>query len=252
MDLETAEISLIGDRADNQDRAQILVGDAGMFVMVADGMGGHAHGALAAETAIAALDASFRQAQSNEADAPDFLPAAIAAAHREVFALGDGMAADTRPGTIVVCALASGKALHWAHVGDSRAYHLRNGKLLTRTRDHSVIETLIESGKITREQAATHPDRHLVEYCLGVTEETPPIEVGKARRLAPGDIVLLCSDGFWDQLEETHMIETLSRSDKLQELLNQLAEEAVSNAQPHSDNVTALALRALSDKEASA
>lgn len=252
MDLETAEISLVGNRADNQDRAQILIGDEGVLAVVADGMGGHACGALAAETAIAALDASFRHTWRRRPDPIRFLAETIAAAHREVLALGGDMAPESKPGTTVVCALVLDGDLWWAHVGDSRAYHLREGKSLARTRDHTVIEALIESGEITPGEAENHPGRHVVEHCLGVAPDPPPIEVGESRRLLPGDVVLLCSDGFWSQLEETYMIKELTHGDNLHRTLLRLAGEAANNEAPHSDNVTALALRALGDGEAPA
>ncbi|MGH7057703.1 MAG: PP2C family protein-serine/threonine phosphatase [Gammaproteobacteria bacterium] len=243
MDFETAQVSLIGDRPENQDRAEILIRDEGVLAIVADGMGGHRDGALAAETAITHLESAFRDARRKRPEPEKFLSETIASAHAEVLALGAGMPLDVRPGTIIVCALILGTEMWWAHVGDSRAYHLRAGKLLVRTRDHTEIEELLEAGKITLRQAETHPGRHMVEHCLGVSPETPPMAVSEAMKLADGDTVLLCSDGFWSQTEEASLLTALSRQTDLQALVEALAENAAKAGSPHSDNVTAIALR---------
>lgn len=243
MELDTAQVSLTGDRSDNQDRAEILISDESVLAVVADGMGGHARGDLAAETAVASLVNSFRQARRSPADPAKFLGDAIAIAHREVLELGAGMRADIRPGTIIVCALVSGSKLWWANVGDSRAYHVRSGRVLARTRDHTVVEALVSAGDLTPEQAHLHPERHVVEYCLGVDEVEPPTHISDARELARGDIVLLCTDGFWSQLGEAVIMERIAKDEDIEETVKELAEDAVRAARPQSDNVTAVALR---------
>jgi len=249
VELDTAQISLTGDRSDNQDRAEILISDESVFAIVADGMGGHARGDLAAETAIASLVTSFRRARHARTAPPDFLAAAITAAHQEVLELGAGMRAEIRPGTIVVCALVSQDKVWWANVGDSRAYQLRQGAIVERTRDHTVVEALIAAGELTREQAPFHPERHIVEYCLGVDETPPPANIAGPHDLAPGDFVLLCSDGLWSQLGEPLIIERLSESEVMEDTLSELAHDAVRAARPQSDNVTAVCLHVLEDDE---
>lgn len=245
MELDSAQISLIGHRQDNQDRAEVLFGDESQLAIVADGMGGHACGDLAAETAVTSLVNSFRRLRQHPLPPDEFFKTALATAHEEVLALGAGMQPAIRPGTIIVCALVTGDQLRWAHVGDSRAYHVRNGHVLTRTQDQSVVGALLAAGEISTEQALLHPERHMVEYCLGVDKNTPPIPTIVPRKLEAGDIVLLCSDGLWSQLGEAFMAERLSNADDLQITLQSLAEDAVRAGYPHSDNVTAVALRAL-------
>ncbi|MGH8273014.1 MAG: PP2C family protein-serine/threonine phosphatase [Gammaproteobacteria bacterium] len=243
MDFETAQVSLIGDRVENQDRAKVLVGDECALAIVADGMGGHADGALAAETAIGFVKKTFCDTSRPQPDPNRFLNETIAGAHAEVLALGEGMPLEVKPGTTIVCALFSKGKMRWAHVGDSRAYHLRAGKLLVRTHDHTEVETLVETGHITPAEAGKHPSRHVVDYCLGVAPEKPLIALSKAIKLAVGDIVLLCSDGLWSQTEEAHMCEKLGSHTDLQASLAELAGEAAQASSPHSDNVTAVALR---------
>ncbi|HEX5313430.1 MAG TPA: protein phosphatase 2C domain-containing protein [Gammaproteobacteria bacterium] len=249
MRFDTAQISLIGNRPENQDRTEILRAEGSLLAIVADGMGGHARGALAAETAVASLGASFRDDRSPR-DPDEFLRAALACAHATVFALGKDKSFTQRPGTTAVCALVSGEELRWVHVGDSRAYHFRAARLLDRSRDHTRIESRLAAGEISPEAASLHPDRHVVEYCLGVLEDSPPAEVSAARRLEPGDVVLLCSDGFWSQLDEERIGERLATGERLAPAIRALAEEAASGANPHSDNVSAVALRVAADSQA--
>lgn len=247
MELETAQATLVGDRADNQDRADILIGDEASLAILADGMGGHANGDLAAETAIASLSASFRGTHGRRPDPADFLNDALSIAHARVLALGEGMALERKPGTIIVCALIFEDTAWWAHVGDSRAYHLREGKILERTRDHTEIDTLLAAGTITQEEADRHRNRHIVDFCLGVAPETPPIVISQTQNLAAGDIILLCSDGLWGQIKETTLLEKLAHVKNLDKTLSGLVGHAVKAGSPHSDNVTAIALRALED-----
>lgn len=245
MELDSAQVSLIGHRQDNQDRAEVLFGDESQLAIVADGMGGHARGDLAAETAIASLVDSFRRLRQRPMAPEKFFETALATAHEEVLALGAGMRPEIRPGTIIVCALVTANRLSWSHVGDSRAYLIRDGRIIARTQDQSVVGDLLAAGEITAEQALIHPDRHMVQYCLGVDEVTPPIPVSEPRKLKAGDIVLLCSDGLWSQLGEAYIVERLSQADDLQQSLQALAEDAVRGGHPQSDNVTAVAFRAM-------
>ena len=243
MDLDSAQISFIGHRQDNQDRAEVLFGDDSLLAIVADGMGGHARGDLAAETAVASLINSFRALRQDPLPSDEFFKRAIGLAHEDVLALGAGMRPEIRPGTIIVSALITGNELRWAHIGDSRAYLVRSGRVVARTQDQSVVGSLLAAGEITQAQALIHPERHMVQYCLGVDEETPPIPISDAVQLEEGDIVLLCTDGLWSQLGEAYIMEKLSEAEDLQTALQALGEDAVRGGYPQSDNVTAVALR---------
>lgn len=244
LSLDTAQISLIGNRETNQDRAEVFIADESLLAVVTDGMGGHTKGDLAAEVAISCLNDAFREVQHRPSDPRAFLKKVLLQAQEEVFLLGKGMPAELRPGTMISCALIHRDVLYWAHVGDSRAYHLRGDKLLMRTRDHTVVATLLETGQITRSEALTHPDRHLVEYCLGVDTQLPTRIVGGPEPLLANDVVLLCSDGFWGQLPEPEILETLRSTIDLEVALRKLAREAVYSGNGTSDNVTAIAIRA--------
>ena len=243
MNVETAQVSRQGNRNDNQDRASIVVTDTRILLTVADGMGGHIGGDVAAEAAIDALVRSFKRLRGGIRDAGDFLRESIVEAHEAVVMLGAALAPELRPRTtITVCVVADNTAT-WAHVGDSRIYLMRDQKVLIRTRDHSAVELLVQQGLLKDADVHTHPMRNFVEQCLGGEPEIPQITITEPRPLMAGDVMLLCSDGFWAPLKEAHLAKELNSHLDLQDIVDVLAREAEETAAPSSDNVTAVALR---------
>jgi PPM family protein phosphatase len=244
--VETAEVSLLGDREDNQDRAVIEQRAGVVLLVVADGMGGHAGGALAAETAVRSLCQSFSAVQPG-VDGRQLLRAAMESAHDTVVGAGENFGVGSRPrATCAACVVRDGIAT-WAHVGDSRVYHARGGAIVTRTRDHTPIESLLQDGLITEDEIPGHPMRHYVEYCLGGLAERPVITISAPTPLVAGDIVLLCSDGLWSGLQEEDLATGPSEGQSLQDWLARLASQAVRYSAPHSDNTTAVAIRSLAN-----
>jgi serine/threonine protein phosphatase PrpC len=243
---ETAEISLLGDREDNQDRLAVHEAEAGLLLVVADGMGGHAGGAAAASTAVGSLVRSFECAGAH-VDPAGFLAQAIARAHDEVVALGARVGIGAAPRTtIAVCLVRDGQAV-WAHVGDSRVYHGRGGSLATRTRDHTAIEALLRDGLIAEDEIPGHPMRHYVEFCLGGAPEQPRVAVSEPTALAPYDLLLLCSDGLWSGVGDDELGAGPGDEAALGDWLTRMAGRAVRTCAPYSDNTTAVALRVLPD-----
>jgi len=118
---------------------------------------------------------------------------------------------------------------------------MRSGKPATRTRDHSKVEHLLSLGLITEEQARTHPDLNMVLNCLGSSVE-PAVDLSAATALQPGDVVLLCSDGFWSGVDEGPMAKALLQ-EPLAEAVPRLVREAVARNGASADNATALAVR---------
>ena len=243
MEFQTAEVTLIGDREVNQDRYGVLLSDTEVMLAVCDGMGGHEDGEIAAQTAIDAFMAGFKEHKPSIAEAPAFMKNIIEQAHRGVVRAGIKKPVDQRPRTTAtLCVLAENQAV-WAHVGDSRIYHFRAGGIFNRTRDHSAVEALFQRGAITEAQMLTHPMRNFVEECLGGETAEPRIDVATAEALHVGDVLLLCSDGFWSPLDMDVVAERLAAAEDLQDELDDLAQEAAEAAKPHSDNVTAVAFR---------
>lgn len=245
MRFETAEISLLGDREDNQDRVAIHDGGGGLLMVVADGMGGHSGGALAATTAVESLRDSC-DAAAPEQDAAQFLREALARAHDAVVAAGEQVGIGSRPRTTCAACLVRDGVATWAHVGDTRVYFSRGGELVTRTRDHTAIEALLQDGLISEDEIPGHPMRHYVEFCLGGAPEQPLITVSDPAALEPGDLLLLCSDGLWSGAGDAALAAGPQES-SLADWLSRTAGRAVRAGTPYSDNTTAAALRVLAD-----
>jgi serine/threonine protein phosphatase PrpC len=173
-----------------------------------------------------------------------FLHLTIGKAHDEVVALGTTLAVDARPRATCAVCLAQDDACFWAHVGDSRIYHIRGGAVQERTRDHSHVEQLLREGLITEEEVHGHPMRNFVECCLGGDAALPEMTVNGRRALHPDDIVLLCTDGLWANLKDEQIGGFWTPGDKdLRKALQGLGEQAVEASAPYSDNTTAAALR---------
>ena len=242
--IEYAKISLQGGRKDNQDRIGIAAGDRTALLMVFDGMGGHSDGALAAQTALDAVQSTFASVSQPVLDPQGFLYRAIGAAHDAVVALGSELAVDHRPRATCALCLIQDRASYWAHVGDSRIYLIRDNRIHTVSRDHSHVEVLIHEGVIKRAEATDHPMRNFVESCLGGDDALPGITVTRKRPLRQGDSLMLCSVGVWSGIEAGDIATLLGEPEReFGESLRLLAERAVRANGTRSDNASAAALR---------
>jgi serine/threonine protein phosphatase PrpC len=242
--IEHAELSLLGNREENQDRVAVAVEGDSAFLAVVDGMGGHADGARAAEVAIEAMLADFRAPSRPLFDPEGLLHLIMGRAHEAVVALGRELPSEVRPRATCAACLVQGPSVYWAHVGDSRVYLLRGGRMLERTRDHSHVELLLRSGRITEGQAHDHPMRNFVECCLGGDPALPEMTLGGRRSLQSGDVLLLCSDGLWSGVTEAQIAALADPgAGGLGELLADLGARAVQATAPFADNTTVAALR---------
>ncbi len=248
MNIEYAKVSVIGDRTDNQDRAAVVVADQAALMLVFDGMGGHSDGAQAAETGIQVVQDLFMASRLPIFDPIGFLYNALSRAHDAVVTLGADVPVDFRPrATCAICLVQEGGSF-WAHIGDSRIYHVRDGKVLSRSRDHSHVEVLIQEGAITEEEALDHPMRNFVECCLGGDPPVPDMSITSKVTLEPGDTVLACSDGLWSGLSDDEMAMIgAPGEDRLAENLKALSLTALNVNAPYSDNTTGTAIRWLGD-----
>ena len=248
MHIEYAKVSALGDRQDNQDRAAIVVSEEAALLLVFDGMGGHSDGAKAAEIGLKVVQEVFMDAVQPILDPQGFLYMALAKAHDEVVRLGAEVAVDFRPrATCAICLVQEGGAF-WAHIGDSRIYQVRDGDVLTRSRDHSHVEVLIQEGAISEEEAQDHPMRNFVECCIGGDAPVPDMSITNRKPLEPGDVLLACSDGLWSGLGDAEMAEIGEPGDNnLVENLKSLSMKALNVNSPYSDNTTGTALRWLGE-----
>lgn len=243
LQIEYADLSLVGHREDNQDRVGVAAGEHAALVMAIDGMGGHSNGAKAAETALASLTASFWQQAHPLFDPLGFLHLSLGKAHDDVVALGNGLALDQRPRATCAVALVQEGSAYWAHVGDSRVYQVRGGDVIARTRDHSHVEQLLRDGVITEAEAHGHPMRNFVECCVGGDPMLTEMTIGHRQPLKRGDIVLTCTDGLWANLRDTEVGAPWRANGNLRELLAEVCSRAVQASAPHSDNTSAAVLR---------
>lgn len=233
--------SHIGGRKNNQDRMGYSFTRDALLLLVADGMGGHIMGEMAAQIAMQTIAALFQENATPYVKKPErFLEDAFFAAHREIHRYrAINNLPETPRTTIVACLIQHNNAM-WAHCGDSRLYWMRGGQILARTRDHSRIETLIAQGKVDASERDTHPDRNKLFNCLGAPN-MPIVEISRRASLQAGDVMLLCSDGLWSVLPDHELAQRL-HSNTIVRAVPELLSTATGIAGKTGDNVTALAM----------
>lgn len=244
MQIESAKVSLLGDRDENQDRVGILRRGATVLAVVMDGMGGHAHGEVAAEIGLETMLKLFAEAELPIADPQDFLTKIVFEAHEDVIRAGNGMDIDLMPRSTTAVCFIQDDQMYWLHVGDSRLYHIRDQKVLKRTRDHTHVETLLRQGIITESQINTHPMRNYVDSCLGGEIDIHAITESGAMEIDEGDVIMLCSDGVWSAFQDHALARFLGNTEEDIEAQTQsLCDLAVQRCHPYSDNSSAIILR---------
>lgn len=233
--------SHIGGRKNNQDRMGYSFTRDALLLLLADGMGGHIQGEMAATIALQTIGSLFQQNANPYVKKPEkFLEDSFFAAHREIHRYRAINNLPETPRTTIVACLIQHNSAYWAHCGDSRLYWMRQGQILARTRDHSRIETLIAQGKVDPSERDTHPERNKLFNCLGAPN-MPIVELSRRASLQAGDVILLCSDGLWSVLPDHVLAQTLCTNTVVRAVPELLA-SAVGIAGKTSDNVTALAL----------
>jgi serine/threonine protein phosphatase PrpC len=239
---ETAVATRQGDRTVNQDRGAALARETATLLLLADGMGGHPRGELAARVFIDSLSATFMNTPVPVTEPGHFLVSALTRAHADIIGAGKREQPPVSPLTTAVACLVQEQQACWAHAGDSRLYLLRDGRVLARTRDHSLVQEAIELGDWPESAREQHPLRNIVTRSLGGESRTPGIERSRETALQTGDTLLLCSDGLWAALPETRLVE-LAAASELAAAVEDLVREAERATRPRSDNTTLVALR---------
>lgn len=230
-----------GGRKSNQDRVAYCYSRDALLLVVADGMGGHLHGEIAAEIAVKYVTDSFqREAAPTLADPFMFLSKALVNAHHAILDFAtDHLNDDTPRTTCVACLIQDGKA-YWAHTGDSRLYLIRDGAIASKTRDHSRVQLMVEQGLIGEAEAVSHPARNRIYSCLGGIH-LPQIDFSPQTKMRAGDVIVLCTDGFWTPVSGATLASRLSGAD-IMKAVPPLMAEAERLAGKHSDNLSVIAV----------
>ncbi len=233
----------IGARRYNQDRVGYAYTNDALLLVLADGMGGHLHGEIAAEIAVLTFMRAFGRLKDGRVKEPEvFLRETMRAGHDAIFDYAREQQLGGNPGTTCVTALVQDGHAWWAHAGDSRCYLLRRDAVVEVTHDHSVVQQWADWGIISADEMKTHPDRNKITNCLGGVEDMFYVDVSQPNVVQAGDTLLLCSDGFWSPLTDAEMAK-LSSVPALPEKLDELIGLAVFREAARADNTTAVVAR---------
>jgi serine/threonine protein phosphatase PrpC len=243
MKFSVFQLSRKGGREKNEDRMGYCYTRTSGLFLLADGMGGHPEGEVAADLALQAMSALYqKEAKPDLEDVPAFLTAALMAAHRRIlrYALEKGMT-DT-PRTTVVAAVLQDGCAWWIHCGDSRLYLVRQGDMLVRTRDHSYSEQRARMGTTTSKsgEPLAAINRNILFTCLG-SPTKPVYDVAGPVPLQQGDRILLCSDGLWGNLDDPNITHYLGAR-AIAHAVPDMVEHALQMGGPSCDNVTVISL----------
>jgi serine/threonine protein phosphatase PrpC len=224
--------------SDNEDEFR----EKGRLAVVADGMGGHEGGQLASDIAVRTVCEVYREAASLEP--PEALEKGLREAHERIRSFASENPQYHNMGTTCTAAVIRGTHLWVAHVGDSRLYLFRNGRIRRMTRDHSYVNQLVEHGIITNAEAEHHPQRNVLTSALGIGRDGASIDVSaEPTQLEPGNTLLLCTDGLWGLVNELELFDAVtenSPTDACRLLVNMAKERG------GPDNITVEILRFVS------
>jgi PPM family protein phosphatase len=232
-----------GPRQYNQDRLAYSYSKDALLLVLADGMGGHRNGEIAAQLGVKTLTDAFQRLAVPALSSPaKFLIEHIQQVHDMIENVTQAEDLIESPRTTIVAAIIQRGYLYCAHVGDSRLYHFRGGHLLFRTEDHSVVQSLYKKGMITKEEMATHPYKNKIYNCLG--GETPPqIDLADRHELMEGDTVILCTDGVWGVISDQQIKEILLNNSNITDATIDLMDSAEFASDDKGDNMSAIGLQ---------
>ena len=229
-------------RSINEDSYAVRgLGGGALLAVICDGMGGAVGGHIASQTAVRliteAVCAAYKEHRGSRS-VKHLLVAALDNANARVFDLAEADGNLTGMGTTVVAAIITEGAACIAHAGDSRAYHYADGGLMQLTKDHSVVQAMVDAGQLTEEEARVHPRKNLITRVLGVAE---PLDVDYCEEeMRPGDILLLCTDGLTDSVDLKRGVPLLMEHGGFATLTEDLV--SLANRNGGQDNITVVAV----------
>jgi protein phosphatase len=233
--LKVAYLSDIGQTRELNEDSLYLNEDLGLF-MIADGMGGHNAGEVASKLAVTLVAALIEERLDSAADLVELVQSSIARANEVILQKSLHRAGWSEMGTTLVLALLTQDRMIVAHVGDSRAYTVEHGDIRQLTQDHTFVAEWLKEGRITKEEARTHHQRHGLTEALGITDEAET-EIGIWPR-EKNACLLLCSDGLTDMLTDEEILAAIHSSREPAEACTRLIEDA--NERGGADNITVI------------
>lgn len=211
--------------------------------IVADGMGGHKAGEIASNLAISTIEDYYEDNKekiiAKEMFVPKFINESISLANEKILKESQNDESLRGMGTTVTLAIRFEKELYIGHVGDSRAYLLRENKLTQLTHDHSLVGELLRTGSITKEEAFNHPKKNIITRALG-TDDSINVDV-VTKELMIKDIVILCTDGLTNMVSEERIVDIITNTENMTDTCNILAN--IANELGGTDNTTILIMR---------
>ncbi|MBC5766700.1 PP2C family protein-serine/threonine phosphatase [Ramlibacter albus] len=227
-----------GDREYQQDQIALLSHpriSGCVLGVVADGMGGRSGGRKASDQVMLTAKQLFERYSPDHDDPPVLLKQVVSESHLVIKLTA--ISSEQEPhSTIAAFLINPNGECHWIHAGDSRIYHYHGSKLVKRTMDHSYVQTLVDAGQLTEEEANVHPQSNILMGCLGAEEE-PPMDLHHISQLRPGDVLMACSDGVWHYFSPAELGSVLS-SLSPREATEFLIEKARSRARGGGDNLS--------------
>jgi len=241
LQIDIAAHSELGGRSQNEDDLRHGGNDSRWYAVLSDGAGGHDGGAIAADLTVRVLALQLQSAADYSAQA---LHEAVLEAHAAVRERQHrGNARERMHATAVVLWLdASEPAALWSHVGDSRLYHLRRGRVRHMTRDDSLVQQLMDAGHLTPEAARSHPLRNQLLSAMGADHEVEPHTLEAPLSLQDGDAFLLASDGWWEAFDDAAIESSFAAAHSAQDWLEMMARRLHEVAHPGQDNFSAVAV----------
>jgi len=231
-----------GSRKVNQDRIAYTYSRDTLLLVVADGMGGHAGGEIAAQIAVRLFIERFQQEAKPILRNPlKFVQDTMLRAHAALGSYANQFSMLETPRTTCVAVIVQGGVAYWGHVGDSRFYLLRQGRLIATTKDHSKVQYLVDQGVITPDDVVHHPDRNKIFSCLGGAAD-PVIDLSRRTPLSNGDLLILCTDGLWSVYPHREMA-TMLTSTPILSTGPKMMREAEARGGPEGDNLSAIVVR---------
>ncbi|WP_342113444.1 PP2C family protein-serine/threonine phosphatase [Pseudoduganella sp. OTU4001] len=239
MELNISVLSKSGGRSVNEDAYGCWSHQGRSFCVLSDGAGGHNGGEVASKLAVQHVLEWFRQSPDC---GPDGIAASLRAANDAIVAaqLGSPHLAEMRATIAVLVVDSERRTATWGHVGDTRLYCLRQQRIILQTKDHSVLQSMIDAGYMKSQDLRKAPQRNMLLAALGDTKTFTPTIQSRGFEIADGDIFLLCTDGFWEYVDEAQMERSLNEADSPETWLRRMESQVAAHGSEGQDNYSAL------------